>query len=67
MPDQYDLLAAVVLHEEFDLVLESGEVAVAALQVRVAQAPILRGGRVKGVKVDAIDAKGPLRDSDKRA
>ena len=64
MPDQYDLLV-VVLHEELYLVLESGEVAVAALQVRVAQAPILRRG--EGVKVDAIDAKGPLRDSDKRA
>ena len=66
MPDQYDLLV-VMLHEEFDLVLESREVPVAAFEVRVTQAPILRGGRVKGVKVDAIDAKGPLRDSDKRA
>ena len=66
MPDQYDLLV-VMLHEEFDLVLESGKVSVAALQVLVAQAPILRRGRVEGVKVDAIDAKGPLRDSDKRA
>ena len=67
MPDEYDLCAAVVLHEEFYLVLEPGKVSVAALQVRVTEAPILRRGRVEGVKVDAIDAKGPLRDSDKRA
>ena len=67
MPDQYDLLV-VMLHEQFDLVLEASEVAVALFEVGVAQAPILRDrGRVEGVKVDAIDAKGPLRDSDKRA
>ena len=64
MPDQYDLLM-VMLHQKFDLVLESREVAVAFLQVWVTQAPILRRG--EGVKVDAIDAKGPLRDSDRRA
>ena len=67
MPDQYDPCAAIVLHEELYLVLESSEVAVATLQVRVTEAPILRRGRVEGVKVDAIDARGPLRDSDKRA
>ena len=66
MPNQYDLLV-VMLHEEFDLVLESGEVPVPAFEVRVAQAPVLRRGLVEGVNVDAIDAKGPLRDSDKRA
>ena len=64
MPDQYDLLV-VMLHEELYLVLEASEVPVPAFEVRVAQAPILR--RDEGVKVDAIDAKGPLRDSDKRA
>ncbi len=41
MPDKYDLLV-VMLHEQFDLVLESREVPVAAFEVRVAQAPVVQ-------------------------